>query len=66
MSAIAGKGEVFVCQICQTTGTDRSKMCHPLFSILVEASVTKDELGRVIDCTQVSDKQPFKAAKVST
>ncbi len=62
---IAGKGECYVCQICQTTGDDRRTMCHPLFSILVEASVVKDSLGRVVDCTQSSGKQNFRVAKVS-
>ncbi len=54
----AGKGEVFVCQRCQTTGLDRAKMCHPLHSILAEASVVRDEHDRVIDCTQVVRKVP--------
>ncbi len=63
----AGKGEVFVCQRCQTTGEDRSAMCHPYFSILVErSSLQFDEHNRVVDCAQASGRQTFKAAKVST
>ncbi len=63
----AGKGETYVCQRCQTTGDDRATMCHPMFSILVErSSLQLDEFGRVVDCAQVSGKQPFRAAKVAT
>ncbi len=62
----AAKGELFVCQRCQTTFADRAEACHPYHCILVEASVTRDEHDRVIDCTQSSGKQPFRVAKVST
>ncbi len=54
----AGKGEVFVCQRCQTTFDDRAKACHPYHCILAEASVVRDEHDRVIDCTQVVRKVP--------
>ncbi len=61
----SGKGEVFVCQRCQTMGDDSSTMCHPHHTILVErSSITLDEFDRVIDCAQA--RQTFRAAKVST
>ncbi len=63
----AGKGEIYVCQRCQTTSDDRATICHPLHSILVErSSLQFDEHGRVIDCAQSSGRQTFKAAKVAT
>ncbi len=63
---IAAKGEVYVCQRCQTTGDDDDTMCHPRNCILVErGSLQLDEYGRVVDCAQVSGRQPFKAAKVA-
>ncbi len=59
----APKGEVFLCTECKRTFDDRSKACCPLHTILVEKTVTRDSLGRVVDCTASSGKQPFRVAK---
>lgn len=58
--------EIFVCQRCQASFFTREASCHPLYSILVEASsIRRDKDGCVIDCAEASGTQAFRAAKVA-
>lgn len=60
----AGEGEIFLCQRHKTTHADRAEMCCPHHAVLVEArSISRNKDGDVVDVTQSSGKQTFRAAK---